>query len=70
MFYLMRLKIFKSNCFFMASMIIPLIAALILVVAFMFSSRLRFGLAYLLARIARLFRNGRKSGAVARVPRY
>jgi hypothetical protein len=54
----------------MAPMIIPLIAALILVAAFMFSSRLRFGLAYLLARIARLFRNGRKSGAVARVPRH
>lgn len=66
----MWLKIFKSNCFVVAYMLVPLIAALILVVAFMFSSRLRFGLAYLLARIARLFRNGRKSGTMARVPRY
>ena len=70
MFYHMWLKIFKSNRFVVAYMLVPLIVALILVVAFMFSSRLRFGLAYLLARIARLFRNGRKSGAVARVPRY
>jgi hypothetical protein len=51
-------------------MVVPLIASLLLVLAFMLSSRLRFGLAYLLARIARLFRNGRRGGAVARVPRY
>jgi hypothetical protein len=64
------LKIFKSNCFSVAYMVVLLIASLLLVLAFMLSSRLRFGLAYLLARIARAFRNGRRSGAVARVPRY
>ena len=51
-------------------MVVLLIASLLLVLAFMLSSRLRFGLAYLLTRIARAFRNGRRSGAVARVPRY